>query len=66
MGRTCAWCNSVIDEASASQGSVSHVLCGGCHVGLRRALAAQHLHPRRAGFSGEDPGRAHRRRPSLP
>ncbi|MEZ4216977.1 MAG: hypothetical protein R3E88_10910 [Myxococcota bacterium] len=45
MGRTCAWCESVLGSAIGRQTTVSHVLCTGCLEDLRTALEAQHLRP---------------------
>jgi len=40
MGRTCAWCETVLRGVAASDRAVSHALCGGCLEELQAALAA--------------------------
>jgi hypothetical protein len=40
MGRTCAWCETVLHGAAAANRAVSHALCAGCLEELQAALAA--------------------------
>jgi len=49
MGRTCAWCGTVIRGTTNSLAPVSHALCSGCLQDLRSALSANGLRPAEAG-----------------
>ena len=41
MGRTCAWCETVLHGAAAANRAVSHALCAGCLEELQAALASE-------------------------
>jgi hypothetical protein len=45
MGRTCAWCETVLHGAAATNRAVSHALCAGCLEELQAALAAEGSRP---------------------
>ena len=45
MGRTCAWCETVLHGAAAANRAVSHALCAGCLEELQTALATEGARP---------------------